>query len=63
MLLYRATDGWWIETAPGKYERRRVAIGLEQDGQVLILSGLADGERVVTKGAVFLSNAVVASAK
>jgi RND family efflux transporter MFP subunit len=36
-------------------EARRIATGLRQDGQVEIVSGLAEGERVVATGAGFLS--------
>ena len=36
-------------------EARRIATGLRQDGQVEVVSGLTEGERVVATGAGFLS--------
>lgn len=39
-------------------ERRKVALGHQQGGQVEVLSGLAPGEAYVTKGALLLLNAV-----
>ena len=36
-------------------EARRIATGLRQEGQVQVVSGLAEGERVVATGAGFLS--------
>jgi len=46
-------------TADGRHFRRRlVRIGLEHDGYHQILQGVRPGERVVTKGAIFLDNLV-----
>jgi len=43
-----------VEEAPGRFRKRRVEIGYEVDGSVMITSGLKVGERIVTKGAVLL---------
>ena len=44
----------FVQTRPGEFTRQEVAIGAEQDGRVLILSGLQAGQQVVTDGCVFL---------
>jgi cobalt-zinc-cadmium efflux system membrane fusion protein len=46
----------WTTTDGHHFTRKKVTIGIVQDGFDQILDGLAPGERVVTKGAVFLSN-------
>jgi cobalt-zinc-cadmium efflux system membrane fusion protein len=43
-----------IEEAPGRFRKRKVEIGHEVDGSVMVNSGLNAGERIVTKGAVLL---------
>jgi len=43
-----------VEEAPGRFRKRKVEIGHEVDGSVMINSGLKVGERIVTKGAVLL---------
>ncbi|MBO0724705.1 MAG: efflux RND transporter periplasmic adaptor subunit [Blastocatellia bacterium] len=43
-----------VEEAPGRFRKRKVEIGREVDGSVMINSGLKVGERIVTKGAVLL---------
>jgi cobalt-zinc-cadmium efflux system membrane fusion protein len=53
----------WVEQGDGRYAMRKVKLGLQQDGLVHILQGLQPGDKVVTRGAVFLSNALIASAK
>lgn len=40
------------------FTRRVVRTGQEQKGMMQILEGLADGEKVATDGAIFLSNAI-----
>jgi len=44
----------FVEVAPGRFERRAVEIGTEQDGKVPVLTGVAAGDRVVTEGALLL---------
>jgi len=44
----------YVERADGSFEAREVQTGRNRDGRVAILSGLSDGERVVTRGALLL---------
>lgn len=44
----------FVQEKPGEFTRHEVAIGSEQAGRVLILSGLQAGQQVVTDGCVFL---------
>src|SRR6185503_12347975 len=44
----------WVERAPMLFERRRVSLGLEEDGRVQVREGLKPGERVVGRGAILL---------
>jgi membrane fusion protein, heavy metal efflux system len=44
----------FIETAPGRYERRQVVLGSETDGRMTVLAGLRAGQRVVTEGCLLL---------
>jgi cobalt-zinc-cadmium efflux system membrane fusion protein len=46
----------WVTADDRHFNRRMVKLGLLQDGFDQILSGVQPGERVVVKGAVFLSN-------
>jgi membrane fusion protein, heavy metal efflux system len=46
----------WVETEPMLFKRRRVEIGIQQDGLTQIRSGLALGELVVARGAIFVDN-------
>ena len=46
----------WVQEGPMSFQRRTVSIGMEQDGQVQIRDGLAPGESVVVRGAIFLDN-------
>jgi cobalt-zinc-cadmium efflux system membrane fusion protein len=43
-----------IEEAHGRFRKRKVEVGHEVNGSVMINSGLKIGERIVTKGAVLL---------
>ena len=49
----------WIETQPGMYESRMVETGIENKTQVEILSGLKEGERVVSSGSYLLNSAYI----
>jgi cobalt-zinc-cadmium efflux system membrane fusion protein len=44
----------FVRDKSGQFTRKEVAIGAEQEGRVLILSGLQAGQQVVTDGCVFL---------
>jgi cobalt-zinc-cadmium efflux system membrane fusion protein len=46
----------WVEKADMLFQRRLVQIGMEQDDRVQIRSGVAVGERVVARGAIFVDN-------
>lgn len=41
-------DQVFVVTSPGKFEPRQVKLGLESDGQVVVLSGINAGDEVVT---------------
>jgi cobalt-zinc-cadmium efflux system membrane fusion protein len=47
-------DSVFVQTSPGQYERRPVKVGQMQQQDVVVLSGLHDGEQVVTLGAALL---------
>jgi membrane fusion protein, heavy metal efflux system len=46
----------WIEREPMLLERRRVKVGLEQEGHLQILDGLKLNDLVVARGAIFVDN-------
>lgn len=46
----------WIEAEPGMFESRTVETGIENKSFVEILSGVSEGERVVTTGAYLLNS-------
>jgi cobalt-zinc-cadmium efflux system membrane fusion protein len=46
----------WVEREPMVFERRKVKVGLEQDGRLQIKEGLQVGELVVGRGAIYLQN-------
>jgi cobalt-zinc-cadmium efflux system membrane fusion protein len=46
----------WVETEPMLFKRRLVEIGIQQDGLTQIRGGLAAGELVVARGAIFVDN-------
>jgi cobalt-zinc-cadmium efflux system membrane fusion protein len=46
----------YVETGDGRFESRQVLIGQARDGQVPILDGLKDGEKVVVSGALLLDS-------
>ncbi len=46
----------WIEIEPGMFESRTVETGIENKKSVEILSGVKEGERVVTSGAYLLNS-------
>jgi len=51
----------WITTDRRHFTRKTVTIGLQQDGMDQITAGLEPGQLVVTDGAIFLSNMLVAA--
>ena len=44
----------YVELQPGKFAQRLIGIGAQQDGQTEVLSGLKEGEKIVSEGSVFL---------
>lgn len=40
------------------FRARPVAVGLEAEGQVWIVSGLRPGEKIVTDGAIFMKREI-----
>ncbi len=46
----------WVEREPNMMERRKVKVGMEQDGRVQIKEGVKVGERVVGRGAIYVQN-------
>ncbi len=44
----------FVETGPGRFERRPVKLGSEVDGRVAVLDGLQAGQRVVSDGCLLL---------
>ena len=51
----------FVPASDGRYVPRDVETGAERDGRVEIRRGLADGERVVTRGAFLLKSQLLAS--
>jgi cobalt-zinc-cadmium efflux system membrane fusion protein len=48
----------FVQTAPGVLKRREVKLGRQTKDKAEITSGLAEGDRVVVKGALLLLNAI-----
>ena len=46
----------WVERERGVFQRRKVKVGLEQDGRLQVRDGLRLGELVVGRGAIFVQN-------
>jgi len=46
----------WVVGEPMLFRRRKVKLGMEREGRVQVLDGLAAGEQVVGRGAVFVDN-------
>ena len=58
-LFTKGDDNFlFVETAPGTFERRKVKVGVEQDGVIPIYEGVRPGEKVVTEGALLLQAVV-----
>lgn len=58
--IVREGDGTmtaWITTDRKTFTRRVIALGVQQEGLVQIVSGLTPGEQAANEGALFLSNA------
>ncbi len=44
----------YIETSPGRYEKREVTLGNEQGEAIVVKTGLKEGEKVVVKGGLLI---------
>jgi cobalt-zinc-cadmium efflux system membrane fusion protein len=44
----------FVEEEPGQFERQEVKVGSEQNGQIVVFSGVQAGQRVVTNGSILL---------
>lgn len=53
----------FVETGPGKYERRAIAISSERDGKITAIGGLKEGQRLVTEGCLLLQEVINKGAK
>ena len=42
----------------GRFQKRTIEVGAEQDGRLRVLTGLAAGDHVVVDGALFLKSAI-----
>ncbi len=51
----------FVPNGPERFQVRPVRVGAEQDGKVVVLSGLAAGETVVTQGAFTLKSVLLKS--
>ena len=46
----------WVEEEPMLFRRRKVKLGMEQEGRMQIREGLKAGELIVARGAIFVDN-------
>jgi cobalt-zinc-cadmium efflux system membrane fusion protein len=46
----------WIEEKPMHFKRRKIEVGLEQNGRLQVVSGLAANESVVSRGVIYVEN-------
>jgi membrane fusion protein, heavy metal efflux system len=54
-LIHEGSSSYvFLQTAPGKYDRRQVTTGALRGTTVVVTSGLKDGDQVVTTGAALL---------
>lgn len=56
VLVTGRTAMAWVESAPNTFEPREVRTGFKSDGYYEILSGLSEGETVVTSGGFLLDS-------
>lgn len=49
----------WIKTGDGTYENRMIELGIQNKKEVEVISGLKEGELVVTNGAFLLNSALI----
>jgi membrane fusion protein, copper/silver efflux system len=49
----------WVKTGDGLYESRMIELGIQNKKEVEVISGLKEGELVVTNGAFLLNSALI----
>ena len=49
----------WIKTGDGMYENRMIELGIQNKKEVEVISGLREGELIVTNGAYLLNSALI----
>lgn len=49
----------WIKTGDGMYESRMIELGIQNKKEVEVISGLKEGELIVTSGAYLLNSALI----
>lgn len=49
----------WVKTGDGMYENRMIQLGIQNKKEVEVISGLKEGEIIVTSGAYLLNSALV----
>ena len=49
----------WVKTGDGMYENRMIELGIQNKKEVEVISGLNEGELVVTNGAYLLNSALI----
>jgi len=61
--VLRSTDGDWqvfVETAPGRFKPKEVEVIRSMGGR-MVIEGLAEGTRIVSKGAFFIQSELAKS--
>ncbi len=54
-IFTKGADSYlFLQNAPCQFERRRVKVGVEQDGKIPVLDGVHPGDKVVTEGCLLL---------
>jgi multidrug efflux pump subunit AcrA (membrane-fusion protein) len=43
-----------VQAQPGRFAQRLVTVGAQQENETEIVSGLKEGEQIVSEGSVFL---------
>lgn len=56
ILMNNDSTSVFVETSPWTFVRREIQLGLEDEGQVRVLSGLNEGERIAACGGVFMND-------
>ncbi len=57
-VIFRGADAFaWVSTGEGRFAQRQLRLGIRDGDQLEVLEGLAQGDRVVTGGALFIDRA------